>query len=268
MGGLVNVLIRFSDDDKKSFCIHSSQIQDFETPLFLEEENFKSRTMQNYYKNESEMYKADFTPDRGILFFDFKNKKIFSRNHYKFLFSFSPKIVFSKLTELICISRKLDIHLYDSEEIVEGFNEDRTKLEIVERNKIFHEPSLSNNEFYMLSYALNNDWNIKVCGKEIQHNKDFIEFINDITGEDVINNTNKWWDGDNFSIKKSLHTRPDYKDYRIKINPKGWDVTQDYGDYHQIKELFEYMTHEKILDENEITLWQNLLKDMKKHLKL
>lgn len=263
MGGLVNVLVRFSDDEKKSFCIHSSQIQDFETPLFLEEKNFKSRIMKKYYKNETEMYKTDFIPNSGFIFFDFKNKKIFSGHHYKFLFDFSPCIIFSKLTDLICKSRKLEINLYDSEEIVEAFNKDRTKLEIVKRNKIFHEPSFLNNEFYMLSYALNNDWNIKVCGKEIQHNKDFIEFINDIAGEDVIENTKKCSDGDNFSIKKSLHTRSEYKDYRIKINPKGWDITQNYGDYPEIKELFEYMTHEKILDENETILWQNLLEDMK-----
>lgn len=52
MGGSVNVLVRFSNNEKKAFRIHTSQLQEFDSPLFLDEEKFKSNIMEKYFHGE------------------------------------------------------------------------------------------------------------------------------------------------------------------------------------------------------------------------
>lgn len=273
MGGSVNVLVRFSNNEKKAFRIHTSQLKDFCNPLFFDEKNFKSTIMQNYYKgepidkNEHDIYrgpKTYFTPYAyGALFFDFKNKKVFSCNDFDCFLSFYPSTLFAKLTQLICISKESNIHLYDLEEVIHGYNEERTEFKILERHKIFHEPSRFNPEFYALNYALNNDWDIEIYGNKIEHTKDLIKFVNDITGLDILKDTKESLDGYRWSIKESLCASPNYQDYYIDISPKDWTIIQDDGSHDSIKELFEYMTEENILDEKEVSLWEAALAEMK-----
>lgn len=280
MGGSVNVLVRFSNNEKKAFRIHTSQLQEFDSPLFLDEEKFKSNIMEKYFhgeplnpKEHDDYYsnKTCFVPYAyGALFFDLKEKKVFCCNGYKGFLSYTCINFFGKLTKLIHHGKEDGIHLYDQEEIIQSFNDvsdellnenEESNFITIESKKIFEEPSHFYSEFYMINYAVKNNWIITVNDIKINHNNDFISLMNTILNKDIINDTKTSFDGHSWTVNDELIS--DGIDY-IDIFPEGWKFKQDDNSYDSLNELFDYMTLNQILDESEIVLWQNFLSEIKK----
>jgi hypothetical protein len=268
MGGSVNVLVRFSDNDKKAFRVHTSNLKDFENPLFLDEKAFKTFIMDTYYKGEplnkdehDDYYsqKTYFCPYAyGLLFFDLKERKIFSNNGYDGFLSFNCMGLFSKLSKIIFSAKKLNISLYEQEEIINGFNEDHSQLIPLEKYKIFNEPSISYSNFYMINHALKNDWVVKANQHVINHDGDFINFMNHILNKNIINETENIMDGYEWKIRTEFESS--FQDY-IDIFPKGWTIIQGDNSLEDIKSLLEYMTIQNIINEEEIIYWHEYLKE-------
>lgn len=272
MGGSVNVLVRFSNDEKKAFRIHTSQLKDFENPLFLDENKFKSHIIENYFKGEPQnqeehkdyySLKTYFVPYAyGALFFDLKEKRIISCNGYNGFLSFSCLGIFSKLSKLICQSKENNEHLYEQVEIIYSFNSDTKETVEVEKTKVFEGPSHFYSDFYMINYALKNGWNVKINEKSIDHNNDFIQLMNKILNKDIIAETTKSSDSFNWAVTDEFSS--EYIDY-IDIEPQGWKFFQGDNSYESLNELFDYVKSNDILDESETILWTDYIKDLKRN---
>jgi hypothetical protein len=266
MGGSVNVLVRFSNNEKKAFRIHTSQLENFEIPLFLDETKFKSEIMSKYYhgepanKAEHDDYyskKTYFSPYAyGVLFFDMKEKKVYSNNSYSGFLSLLCISLIPYLTKLIHSSKKFGKSLYEQEEILEGYN-DENEIVVLNTYKIFEEPSKFYTDFYLINHALKNDWTIKVNDNIIHHDGDFVNFMNLILGKDVIAETNSSYDGMDWEIIPEL--RSNFENC-IDLIPKGWDIIQGDGSPEYVNTLFEYMVEQKILSDEEISYWKDYLK--------
>lgn len=266
MGGSVNVLVRFSNNEKKAFRIHTSQLENFEIPLFLDETKFKSDIMSNYYhgepdnKEEHDDYyskKTYFSPYAyGALFFDMKEKKIYSNNSYSGFLSLLCISLIPCLTQIIHSSKTFGRSIYEQKEILEGYNDDN-EIVVLDTYTIFEEPSKFYTDFYLINNALKNDWIIKVNDHVINHDGDFVNFMNLILGKDVIAETNSSYDGMNWEIIPEL--RSNFENC-IDLIPKGWDIIQGDGSPEYVNTLFEYMVEQKILSDEEISHWKDYLK--------
>lgn len=272
MGGSVNVLVRFSNDEKKAFRMHTSQLKDFENPLFLDENKFKSHIIENYFKGEPQKkeehkdyysLKTYFVPYAyGALFFDLKEKKIFSCNGYNGFLSFSCLGIFSKLSKLICEARENNEHLYEQAEIIYSFDFEKKETIELENANIFEEPSYSHSDFYMINHALKNNWNVTINEKTINHNKDFIQLMNVILNKNIIAETTKPSDSFDWAVTEEFSS--EYIDY-IDIEPQGWEFFQGDNSYESLNELFDYVKSNSILNESETILWTDYINELKRN---
>lgn len=266
MGGSVNVLIRFSNNEKKAFRIHTSDLKKFEDPIFLDETRFREQILSQYYKGEpvnksehDDYYskKTYFSPYAyGALFFDLKEKKVFSSNNYSGFLNILCLSLIPYLTKLVSSSKKMGISLYDQEEILEGFNDDNSEIVVLERNKIFESPSRFYTDFYLINYALKNNWTVKVNDNIIEHNGDFIHFMNTILGKDIIADTVNSFDGLDWELIPELSSNIENS---IDLIPEGWEFIQGDGSPAYVNVLYEYMLKNKIISDEEVVYWNEYL---------
>lgn len=111
MGGTVTILARFKDNTKMAFRISTGCLLPFHDLNFLDEDKFK------VYVKEQSLYRGDdvtddehtdyynsksfFAPyDYGLLFFDFKEKHVWSSNNYNGFFSLSSWLIKQQYNEL------------------------------------------------------------------------------------------------------------------------------------------------------------------------
>jgi hypothetical protein len=266
MGGMVAVLARFKDNTKMSFRISTGCLTPFHDLRLLDEDYFKAFVKKEEYYIEDavadyeqeDYYNARcfFAPyDYGLLFFDFKEKHIWSSNNYNGFFSLSSWQVKSQYKEIA------DILSYGTQtkETLTITEQDYVNGEFITRRE-YHFLEDYSQEFSSIFYmqqVLDKKGTFTYKGNPLPDEiTDIYSLLAYINGEDLLLEENLKRD----RVKnRTRFLRSDTCDLDAVL--PDWTIYNGDGNVSYIQPIFDYVVKHNILNERDLKYWNQYLND-------
>lgn len=257
---MVSILARFSDNIKISFRISTGCINSFHDLDLLDENKFKAHIeKEHYYINEEvtdehhqDYYNARcfFAPtDYGLLFFDFKEKYVWSSNNYNAFFLLSTWLIksqYSYLADILSLSNETKETLTVSEcAFVNG------QILTTKEYHFLAEYSEHFSSLFYIQQVIDRKGTFKYKKNMLPSTlNDLYSVLAYITGEDLLTEA---------SLKKGpqrlqfMTLTMDMYDMEAII--PDWSFHNLDGCYNAIQSVFDYVQQHNILSERDAHYW-------------
>lgn len=266
MGGMVAILARFKDNTKMSFRISTGCLLPYHDLRMLDEDYFKSfaKKEEHYIEDAVADYEQEdyynarcfFAPyDYGLLFFDFKEKVVWSSNNYNGFFSLSTWQVKSQYEELA------DTLSYgkQTKETLSIKEKDYVNGEFIERRKYHFLEDYSEffGSLFYIQQVLDKAGTFTYKGNPLPKElTDIYSILSYINGEDLLSEENLKKDR---VEKKTRFLRSDTCDLDAAL--PDWSIHNGDGNVSYIQPIFDYVVKHNILNDTDLKYWNLYLAD-------
>lgn len=267
---MVSILARFTDDTKMAFRISTGCMQPFHDLDLLDEDKFKAHVEKEQYYIDEEVtdqhhqdyYNARcfFAPtDYGLLFFDFKEKQLWSSNNYNSFFLLSTWLVksqYSYLADILSLGNETKETLTVSEgAFVNG------QIVTTKEYHFLAEYSEHFSSLFYIQQVLDRKGTFKYKNNMLPNTlNDLYSILAYITGEDLLSDA---------ALKKGPQ-RLQFKTFTMDMHDMeailpDWCFHNFDGRQKSVQSVFDYVQQENLLSERDAHYWNVYLKKQKGH---
>jgi hypothetical protein len=270
MGGMVVILARFKDNSKMSFRTSTGCLTSFHDLRMLDENYFKDHVVKeelyiedavaDYEQEDYYNARCFFAPyDYGLLFFDFKEKQVWSSNNYNGFFLLSSWLIRSQYETLAQILSR-GKQTTETLSISEGSFVDGETV-IVRKYHFLEDYSQNFSSLFYIQQVLDRKGTFIYKDKPLPAElTDIYSILAYINGEDYLTPD---------ALKKGPPER-EWKTLRsdmcdtVAVIPE-WTVHDGDGNSRYIQLVFDYVQSQNLLTAKDLQYWSVYLTEQKAH---